>query len=141
VLRIVFELIVVLAVVSVLLYLARAFDNQRRLSSPSRAPIVQAPSDAVWRATHQGTADDQTEVLVVLRSPGSNQIWDRRTCEVIGNRDPAYDKLLFNAMEDAKARAGLNRPAIRSKLFMPSAPNVHLREGREFPRSGVLGAI
>jgi hypothetical protein len=46
-------------------------------------------------------------VLIVLRGGERDQIWDRRTCAVISNLDPDYDRLLFNALEDARARAAL----------------------------------
>ena len=66
-----------------------------------------APTEASWRATHVGTENNQTEVLVVLQVPGGTDVWDRRIFTVIENQDPDYDKRLYNAMEDAKARAEL----------------------------------
>jgi hypothetical protein len=45
--------------------------------------------------------------MVVLRSGPDGQVWDRRSCAIITNTDPAYDKLLYNAMEDARQRATL----------------------------------
>jgi hypothetical protein len=34
-------------------------------------------------------------------------VWDRRSCDLIDNLDPDYDKRVYNAMEDARARAAL----------------------------------
>ena len=105
--RIVFELFVLLLIIGGALYVARLWDNQRRAvgTGPSRA--LPAPPDATWHASHHGTADDRTEVLVELRSAASAQVFDRRTCTVIANQDPDYDRLLYNAIEDARSRAAL----------------------------------
>jgi hypothetical protein len=105
VIRIVVELGVLVGIVAAVLYLARQWDNRRRSVIGSSA-LVEPPADAVWRATHHGNARDQTEVQIILRG-AANEVWDRRTCAVIENQDPDYDKLLFNAMEDAKSRAAL----------------------------------
>lgn len=104
--RIVFELAVLACIVTGILYLARQWDNQRRpvVGVPG---AIEAPAAARWRAVHYGTADERTEVQIVLRGGDRDQIWDRRTCAVISNLDPDYDKLLFNALEDARTRAAL----------------------------------
>jgi hypothetical protein len=101
VIRIVFELAVLLGIVAGVLYLARQFDRQR-----GGGRILEPPPEAMWRAVHHGTPDERTEVQILLRS-GPNEIWDRRTCATIENANPDYDRLLFNALEDAKARADL----------------------------------
>jgi hypothetical protein len=106
VIRIVFELAVLACIVAGILYLARQWDNQRRpVAGPPGA--IEAPPGARWRAIHSGTPDERTEVLIVLRGGDHDQIWDRRTCAVISNLDPDYDRLLFNALEDARTRAAL----------------------------------
>jgi hypothetical protein len=91
VIRIVFELAILAGIVAGVLYLARQWDNQRR--SVSGVPsAIEAPPGARWRAIHTGTADERTEVQIVLRG---------------GDLDPDYDRLLFNALEDARSRAAL----------------------------------
>ena len=104
--RIVFELAVLACIVAGVLYLARQWDNQRR-ALPGLPGAIEAPPGARWHAIHSGTPDERTEVLIVLRGGERNQIWDRRTCAMISNLDPGYDRLLFNALEDARARAAL----------------------------------
>jgi hypothetical protein len=104
--RIVLEFAVLLCIISGILYLARQWDDQRR--PVTRVPgAIDAPPGARWRAIHTGTADERTEVLIVLRGGERDQVWDRRTCAVISNLDPDYDRLLFNALEDARSRAAL----------------------------------
>jgi hypothetical protein len=107
--RIVFELVVLAAIAVAILTFARQWDDQRRLrgSGNTGNAALAVPADAVWAAMNQGTSDGQTEIVVVLRSPGSTTAWDRRVCDVIPNRDPNYDKRLYNAMEDARSRANL----------------------------------
>ena len=103
---IVFELAVLVCIAAGILYLARQWDNQRR-SSTGLHSAIEAPPGARWRAIHTGTADEQTQVQIVLRGGDRDQVWDRRTCAVISNLDPDYDRLLFNALEDARSRAAL----------------------------------
>ncbi|HTZ43892.1 MAG TPA: hypothetical protein VMB79_08500 [Jatrophihabitans sp.] len=103
--RLIAEFAVLLAIVVGLLYLARQVDVRRSLSNPRRA--LTAPPSARWQAVHAGTADQRTEVSVVLRSPDSADVWDQRVCAVIANQDPEYDRLLYNAVEDARQRAQL----------------------------------
>ncbi len=103
--RIVFELAVLACIVAGVLQLARQWDQRR--STAALPGAIEAPAAARWRAVHSGTPDEQTEVLLVLRGGDRDQIWDRRTCAVISNLDPDYDKLLFNALEDARTRAAL----------------------------------
>lgn len=99
--RIVVELLVLLCIIGGVLYLARQFDRQR----PGNRALL-APPDATWRAVHHGTADERTEIqLVLLQVPDT--VWDRRTFGSIDNGDPDYDRLLFNGLEDARARAAL----------------------------------
>jgi hypothetical protein len=105
VIRIVFELVVLACIVAGILSLARQWDRRRATAAPPGA--IEAPAAARWRAIHSGTPDERTEVLLVLRGGDRDQIWDRRTCAVISNLDPDYDKLLFNALEDARTRAAL----------------------------------
>lgn len=105
--RIVFELFVLLLIVGAVLYLARLWDTQRRPVNPVALRTLPTPPEATWHATHHGTADDRTEVLVELRSAQPGQVFDRRTCTVIANQDPDYDRLLYNAIEDARNRAAL----------------------------------
>jgi hypothetical protein len=105
VIRIVFELAVLACIAGGILYLARQWDQRR--SVPAIPGAIEAPPAARWRAIHSGTPDERTEVLLVLRGGDRDQIWDRRTCAVISNLDPDYDKLLFNALEDARSRAAL----------------------------------
>jgi hypothetical protein len=109
VIRIVFELVVLICIAAGLLYLARQWDAQRRPVSGRRDALsaLDAPPEARWRAIHAGTADERTEVQIVLRGGDRDQVWDRRTCAVISNLDPDYDRLLFNALEDARTRAEL----------------------------------
>jgi hypothetical protein len=104
--RIVLEFAVLACILAGILYLARQWDNQRRPVADVPGAI-EAPPGARWRAIHSGTPDERTEVLIVLRGGERDQIWDRRTCAVISNLDPDYDRLLFNALEDARARAAL----------------------------------
>lgn len=104
--RIVFEFAVLACILAGVLYLARQWDNQRRPIA-SVPGAIEAPPGARWRAIHSGTPDERTEVLIVLRGGERDQVWDRRTCAVISNLDPDYDRLLFNALEDARARAAL----------------------------------
>ena len=104
--RIVFELVVLACIAGGVLYLARQVVVRRRPGSGSRA-LAEPPAEATWRATHHGTPDEQTEVQIILVVPGTKDVWDRRTCAVIANRDPDYDKLVFNALEEAKSRAYL----------------------------------
>lgn len=99
--RIVLELVVLLCIVGGVLYLARQVDLQRRGAQP-----LEPPPEASWHAVHHGTSDERTEIQIVLRT-APNQIWDRRTCATVDNADPDYDRLLFNALEDARARADL----------------------------------
>jgi hypothetical protein len=106
VIRIVFELAVLVCIVAGILYLARQWDNQRR-SATGVPGAIEAPPAARWRAIHSGTPDERTEVQIVLRGGDRDQIWDRRTCAVISNLDPDYDRLLYNALEDARTRAAL----------------------------------
>ncbi|CAN5471167.1 hypothetical protein BH10ACT8_BH10ACT8_26290 [soil metagenome] len=101
--RILLEVGVLAAVVVGLLSMARRLDALRRGYTRELSP----PADATWTAVHRGTADEHTEVMVVLRSGPDGQVWDRRSCAIITNTDPAYDKLLYNAMEDARQRATL----------------------------------
>jgi hypothetical protein len=89
-----------------LLWLARRWSGLRGAHHPSPA-IAAAPTEALWRAMHVGNENNQTEVLVVLQVSGETDAWDRRTCTVIDNQDPDYDKRLYNAMEDARSRAAL----------------------------------
>jgi hypothetical protein len=104
--RIVVELVLLACIAAGVLYLARQWDNQRR--PVTRVPgAIEAPPGARWRAIHTGTADERTEVQIVLRGGERDQVWDRRTCAVISNLDPDYDRLLFNALEDARSRAAL----------------------------------
>ncbi len=111
--RLGFELVVLLLIVAGLLYAARQRDSRRsglfrrRRADQLPAANLAATPEASWEATHYGTARETTEVAVLLRGPGRADIWDRRTCAVIDNRDPDYDKLLYNAMEEARLRAGL----------------------------------
>jgi hypothetical protein len=100
------ELAVLGCIAAGIVYLVRQWDNQRR-SVPGARSAIEAPPGARWRAIHTGTADERTEVQVVLRDGDRGQIWDRRTCAVISNLDPDYDRLLFNALEDARSRAEL----------------------------------
>jgi hypothetical protein len=103
--RVVFEFAVLACILAGILYLARQRDQRRPLVGLPGA--IEAPPAARWRAIHSGTPDERTEVQIVLRGGERNQIWDRRTCAVISNMDPDYDRLLFNALEDARARAAL----------------------------------
>jgi hypothetical protein len=107
--RIVFEVVVLMCIAGGILYLARQWDLRRpvagRHDALSAHSALQAPPEARWRAVHTGTADERTEVQIVLRA--GDRIWDRRTCAVIANLDPDYDRLLFNALEDARTRAEL----------------------------------
>ncbi|MEO6702914.1 MAG: hypothetical protein ABI140_18805 [Jatrophihabitantaceae bacterium] len=105
--RIVAELVVLLLIVAGLLYLARQWDRHQSVGSVLAPQALQAPADASWQAAHYGTAQDETEIVVVLRSPASRQVWDRRTCGLIANQDPDYDRKLYNAMADARSRAFL----------------------------------
>jgi hypothetical protein len=104
--RIVIEVIILCLFLWAAVSLSRRWSGQRRAQHPSPA-IGTAPTEASWRATHVGTEKNQTEVLVVLQVPGETDVWDRRICTVIDNQDPDYDKRLYNAMEDARARAEL----------------------------------
>lgn len=103
--RIVIELAVLMCIAGGILYLARQWDQRRSVAAAPRA--LEAPPGSRWRAVHAGTADERTEVQIVLRDGDRGQIWDRRTCAVISNLDPDYDRLLFNALEDARSRAAL----------------------------------
>jgi len=106
VIRIVVELVVLGCIVAGIVSLARQWDPRRQsLTGPHRA--LDAPAGARWRAIHTGTPDERTEVQIVLRGGDRDQVWDRRTCAVISNLDPDYDRLLFNALEDARSRAAL----------------------------------
>jgi hypothetical protein len=104
--RIVIEVIIVCLFLWAAVWLSRRWSGQRSAQHPSPA-IATAPTEALWRATHVGTANNQTEVLVVLQVPGGTDVWDRRICTVIDNQDPDYDKRLYNAIEDARSRAAL----------------------------------
>jgi hypothetical protein len=104
--RILIELIVLCLIVAAVVSLSRLWTGQRRARYPSPA-ITNAPAAALWRAMHVGNEKNQTEVLVVLQVPGGTDVWDRRSCAVIENHDPDYDKRLYNAMEDARSRAVL----------------------------------
>ena len=104
--RIVVELFVLLLIVAGVLYLARQVDVRRSLGGGTQRALT-APPNARWQAVHAGTTDQRTEVSVVLRAPDSGQVWDQRLCAVIPNQDPDYDKLFYNAMEDARQRAQL----------------------------------
>jgi len=105
VIRIVFELLILACILAGILYLARQWDQRRLVAGPPGA--IEAPPTARWRAIHSGTPDERTEIQIVLRGGERDQIWDRRTCAVISNLDPDYDRLLFNALEDARTRAEL----------------------------------
>jgi len=105
--RLGFEVVLLVLIIGVGLYFVWQWDGHRRsVSAGSGAGglPVQPPADATWRATHFGNESDQTEVTVVLRGP-DGQAWDQRRCAQIPNQDPDYDRLFFNAMEDARARA------------------------------------
>ena len=102
--RIVVEVILLCLIVIALLSLARRWTALRGVTHPS---LAAAPPEASWRAMHVGNEKNQTEVLVVLQVPGGADIWDRRTCAIIDNQDPEYDKRLYNAIEDARSRATL----------------------------------
>jgi hypothetical protein len=106
VITIVPEFAILACIAAVILYLARQWNNQGR-SVAGIPGAIEAPPGARWRAVHSGTPDERTEVLIVLRGGERDQMWDRRTCAVISNLDPDYDRLLFNALEDARARAAL----------------------------------
>jgi hypothetical protein len=106
VIGIVFELAVLVGIAAGIVLLVRQWDS-RRPSVTSAHRAIEAPPGARWRAIHTGTADERTEVQIVLRDGDRGQIWDRRTCAVISNLDPDYDRLLFNALEDARSRAAL----------------------------------
>jgi len=105
VIRLVVEGLLLLLIVAGVLYAARQIDGRRVAGGSPRA--LSAPPTARWQAVHAGTTDQRTEVSVVLRSPDSGQVWDQRLCATIGNQDPDYDRLLYNAMEDARQRAVL----------------------------------
>lgn len=105
VVRIVIEIIILCLIVGALVGLSRLWSGKRGVQHQSRAATV--PPEATWRAIHVGNENNQTEVLVVLQVPGKPDLWDRRTCAVIDNQDPEYDKRLYNAMEDARSRAVL----------------------------------
>jgi len=105
VIRVVFEVAILMCIVAGILYLTRQWGQGRSVSGVPRA--IEAPPGARWRAVHAGTADERTEVQIVLRDGDRGQVWDRRTCAVISNLDPDYDRLLFNALEDARSRAVL----------------------------------
>jgi hypothetical protein len=105
VIRIVAELVLLACIAAGILSLARQWDQRRTV--PRLPGAIEAPPGARWRAIHTGTPDERTEVQIVLRSGERDQIWDRRTCAVISNLDPDYDRLLFNALEDARSRAAL----------------------------------
>ncbi|MGX7678893.1 hypothetical protein ACSMXN_08335 [Jatrophihabitans sp. DSM 45814] len=105
--RIVFEGVILLLIVAGVLFLAREWDDRRRMPTTRADRALTAPTTAVWQATNVGTHDNQTEVAVILRGPGPSDVWERRTCAVIPNLDPDYDTRLYNAMEDARARASL----------------------------------
>jgi hypothetical protein len=104
--EIVFELAVLAFIAAGILYLVQQWGNQRR-PAPGLPGAIEAPPEARWRAIHSGTADERTQVQIVLRGGQRDQVWDRRTCAVISNLDPDYDRLLFNALEDARSRAAL----------------------------------
>ena len=105
--RIVIEVIVLCLILGALVALTRVWIGQRRALYPSAPMAATAPPEALWRAMHVGNEKNETEVLVVLQVPGGTDVWDRRTCTVIENQDPEYDKRLYNAMEDARSRAVL----------------------------------
>lgn len=63
--RIVFELAVLACIAGGILYLARQWDQRRPPAAPPGA--IEAPAGARWRAVHSGTADERTEVQIVLR--------------------------------------------------------------------------
>ncbi len=104
--RIVIEVIILCLILGAVASLSRRWSGQRGSRHPSPA-IANAPTEALWRAMHVGNEKNQTEVLVVLQVPGGTDVWDQRTCTVIENQDPEYDKRLYNAMEDARSRAAL----------------------------------
>ena len=104
--RIVIEVIILCLFLWAAVSLSRRWSGLRRAQYQSPA-ITTAPTDALWRATHVGNEKNQTEVFVVLQVQGGTHVWDRRICTVIENQDPDYDKLLYNAMEDARSRAEL----------------------------------
>jgi hypothetical protein len=104
--RIIIEVIILCLILGAVVSLSLRWSGQRGAQHPSPA-IANAPTEALWRATHVGNEKNQTEVLVVLQVPGGTDVWDRRTCAVIDNQDPEYDKRLYNAMEDARSRAAL----------------------------------
>jgi hypothetical protein len=105
--RIAIEVILLGLILGALVFLARLWDGQRQARHPPRPIAAQAPPEALWRAMHVGTENNQTEVLVALQVPGGTDVWDRRICAVIENQDPEYDKRLYNAMADATSRAAL----------------------------------
>ena len=105
--RIIVEVILLGLIVIALFSLARRWTGFRDVLRPALAAAAQAPPEASWRALHVGNEKNQTEVLVVLQVPGGAAVWDRRTCAIIDNQDTEYDKLLYNAIEDARSRATL----------------------------------
>lgn len=104
--RIIVEFILLCLIVMALFLLVRRLPALRGAPHPSLTAAA-APPEALWRALHAGNDKNQTEVLVVLQVPGGAEIWDRRTCAVIDNQDPDYDRRLYNAIEDARSRATL----------------------------------
>ena len=104
--RLIVELILLSLIVIGLFALARRLPALRDAAHPSLTAAA-APPEALWRALHVGNEKNQTEVVVVLQVSGAVEIWDRRTCAVIDNQDPDYDKRLYNAIEDARSRATL----------------------------------
>ena len=105
--RLIVELILLSLIVIGLFALARRLPALRGAPNPSLTAAAAAPPEALWRALHAGNEKNQTEVLVVLQVPSGVEIWDRRTCAVIDNQDPDYDRRLYNAIEDARSRATL----------------------------------
>jgi hypothetical protein len=104
--RIVIEVIILCLILWAVVSLSRRWNGLRAAQHPSPATAT-APTEALWRAMHVGNEKNQTEVLVILQVPGGTDVWDRRICTLIDNQDPDYDKRLYNAMEDARARAEL----------------------------------
>jgi hypothetical protein len=105
--RILFEVVVLAVIVAAGLHFVRQLGDRVRGRTADPAESLVAPPGSTWHAVNHGTAKEQTEILVVLLGPDSSRVWDRRSCDLIDNRDPDYDKRLYNAMEDARARAAL----------------------------------
>ncbi|MDQ1730363.1 MAG: hypothetical protein QOK10_522 [Pseudonocardiales bacterium] len=105
--RLLFEVIVLALIVAAGMHFVRQLGDHVRGRNAGPVESLVAPPGSTWHAVNHGTAKEQTEILVVLLDPGSNRVWDRRSCDLIDNRDPDYDKRVYNAMEDARARAAL----------------------------------